>query len=382
LNEAMSRWFVLALGLAGCTTSPKPSVRAPRAEADVAPAARSEASPNVLRDRRATSRSAPKPLALPARGTKCGKLALGTDDLDLLAGRFRVRGPRGAKLPPPRDDAPSVEEESRIVVEDPDLSMAIVARETFQLDPDLYAADGEGNAPGALDAEAPKFLAATFPLEEKADVAPVAIGAVRAYAMRPRAPNAPPGKDTALVLAMLVAEDDGALTSLAFHVRGERVRTATGEDLVGCTRLAERIAGTLVPGGRKLERAPGRRALAELPTGGALSVVVPRDYVAVRGRRTARLVKLRPLSQFSGSIVVSVTTTAAPARAEADHTWPGTLFGRTMEWRGKATPRGGFLFAAAPIEGGAFAEVLVKATRHEKALEEMRSVAETMVVVR
>ena len=97
---------------------------------------------------------------------------------------------------------------------------------------------------------------------------PIEIGggatAMRAYAARPPHPNAPPGKDTALVLALLVAQDDGALESIGFYVRGETVRSATGSDLVGCTRLAERIASTLAPGPRKLERSPGRRKVADV----------------------------------------------------------------------------------------------------------------------
>ena len=63
-----------------------------------------------------------------------------------------------------------------------------------------------------------------------------------------------------------------------------------------------------------------------------------------------------------------------PARAEA--VAAGKLLGRPVEWRGKTSPKGGFLFAAGPLEDAKSktAEVLVKATRQQKALDEMRGV--------
>jgi hypothetical protein len=368
--------WIAALALLGCASSVKgPTTPPGETRSESAAAVPPDLSPNVLRDRRAQSRTAPK--RLETRGAKCGKLAMGTDDLDLLAGRLRLRAPRGGKVPPPHADAPPVEEESRVVADGKDLSIAIVARETFQLDPDLYAPEADSE-PGTLDVEAPKFLKATFPLDEKPEIVPIAIGSLRAYAMRPEQPNAPPGKDTALVLAMLVAQEDGPLESVAFYVRGERVRVATGDDLVGCTRFAERLAATLSPGARKLDRAPGRREVASV-NGSSLAVTVPADYVVTRAATGSRLTKLRPLSMYPGSIVVNVSEGAHPPDG-AETTKPGKLLGKPIEWRGKATPKGGFLFAAEPIDGGKFAEVLVKATRQEKALEEMRSVAETLVV--
>jgi hypothetical protein len=376
------------MALVGCASSvSRPTAQpAQPSGTDSAAAVPTDLSPNVLRDRRAEARSTPKPLE--TRGAKCGKLSMGTDDLDLLAGRLRLRAPRGGKIPVPHADAPPVEEESRVVAEAKDVSIAIVARETFQLDPDLYAPEAE-SAPGTLDVEAPKFLKATFPLDEKPEIVPVAIGSLRAYVMRPPHPNAPPGKDTALVLAMLVAQDDGLLESVAFYVRGERVRVATGDDLASCTRFAERLAGTLAAGSRKVERSPGRREVATV-NGSSLAVTVPADYVVVRAATGSRLTKLRPLSMYPGSIVVNVSEGAHPPEG-ADTTKPGKLLGKPIEWRGKVTPKGGFFFAAEPgppakagvsIEGGKFAEVLVKATRQPKALDEMRAVAETLVVFR
>jgi hypothetical protein len=355
---------------------------------------------NVLRDRRSAPgvRAPAKPLVLDnARSVRCGGLAKGNegDETDLLGGRLRVRAPAGAKVPPPLPDGPPAEEESRIVAEhsrgreSTKLGLAIVARETFQLDPDLYEAEADAPAkPGSLDVEAPKFLKATFPTEEPLEVKPVEIGPtkMRAYVARPARPNAPPGKDTALVLALLVAQDDGALESVGFYVRGEAVRNATGSDLVGCTRLAERIGSSLVPGPRKLERAAGKRHVADVSSEEEVEVTVPDDYVVVPSSAGARIVKLRPLSLYAGSINVSIGPAKETRTPEgADEKVAGQLFGRSIEWRGKTTPKGGFFFAAEPLEvkdKNLTAEILVKATRQAKALDEMRGVAETLALAK
>ncbi|MBX3198655.1 MAG: hypothetical protein KF894_11015, partial [Labilithrix sp.] len=268
---------------------------------------------------------------------------------------------------------------------------AIAARATFQLDPDLYEPEADApTKPSTLDVEAPKFLKATFPSEEPLEVVPVEIGGdagrVRAYAARPARPSAPPGKDTALVLALLLAQEDGALESVGFYVRGESVRNATGADLVGCTRLAERIASTLTPGPRQLERAAGVRKVADVPPAGELALTVPADYVAVPAGNGARVYKLRPISLYAGSISVSISDGAAASTPEgADATAAGTLLGRPTEWRGKSSPKGGFFFAAEPLDPNdatKTAAVLVKATRQAKALDEMRKVAETLTLVK
>ena len=241
----------LALALVGaCGGAHKPVARAPAApspEPEVAVPA--DLSPNVLRDRRTEPgvRSPAKPLVIGKAGAaKCGKLpkpATDSEMTELLAGRLLVRPPPGAKVPAVLPEAPPIEEESRVIVESSskkegaNVSLAIVARETFQLDPDLYEPEADApTKPGSLDVEAPKFLKATFPSDEPLDVVPVEIGAgpkLRAYAARPPHPNAPPGKDTALVLALLLAQEDGTLESIGFYVRGEMVRNATGSESRG-----------------------------------------------------------------------------------------------------------------------------------------------------
>ncbi|MDF2697197.1 MAG: hypothetical protein K0S65_5580 [Labilithrix sp.] len=405
MSFSSCRWLapLVLLTLAACGgAAHKPAASAPSAP-KVEVAAPLDLSPNVLRDRRSEPgiRASAKPLVIgKASSVKCGTLTKAAADAemsDLLGGRLRVRPPPGAKIPAAHTEAPPVEEESRIVVEPSakkesgKLSLALVARETFQLDPDLYEPEADAPAkPSSLDVEAPKFLKATFPSEEPLEVVPVELGSgptkMRAYAARPPHPNAPPGKDTALVLALLVAQDDGTLESVGFYVRGETVRNATGSDLVGCTRLAERIASTIVAGPRKLERAAGQRKVADVPPTGELALTVPADYVAVAAGTGARVYKLRPLSLYAGSISVSVADTAEKKVPEgADAVATGKLLGRPVEWRGKTSPKGGFFFVAEPLwhdDGKKSAEILVKATRQAKALDEMRSIAETLAVVK
>ncbi len=342
-------------------------------------------SPNVLHDRRTEPaiRAPAKPLMAGKGAARCGKVTLerATGESDLLEGRLRMRAP--GKAPAPLADAPPTAEESRLVAPGKNLSFAVVARETFQLDPDLYETPDAKAA--TLDIEAPKFLKATFPSEEPLAVSPVMIGKLRAYVARPSHPNAAPGKDTALVMALLLAQEDGALESVGFYARGETVRNATGSDLDGCTRLAEQIATTITPGPRQLERAAGKREIVTVSSDEVLALTVPNDWVAVRGTSSARLTKLRPLSLYQGSIHITVGEGTEPMPEGADAVAAGTLLGHPVEWRGKTSPKGGFFYATEPLEplsNGKTAAVLVKATRQQRALDEMRSVAETLAVIR
>jgi hypothetical protein len=392
---------VLMLAVAACGGSKQPahapSSSAPQKNEAAAPAP-NDLAPNKLHDRRAEEgvRAPAKALVREnAKSVKCGKLAKGGegDEMDLLSGRIKVRAPSGSKAPPAHADAPPIEEESRLVVDGQKLSLAIVARETFQLDPDLYEPEADAPVkPANLDVEAPKFLKAAFGNSEgygePLEVTPVEIGSgsskMRAYAARPPHPNATPGKDTALVLALLLVEDDGALQTVGFYVRGESVRNATGDDLVGCTRLAERVGSSLTPGPRKLERAAGRRHVADIGTDEELTLTVPQDYVAVpaHGTNGARVIKMRPLSLYAGSISVLVGGEAkVPDGVETKA--PGKLFGHPVEWKGKSGAKGGFFFTDSAIDSGkGKAEVLVKATRQAKFLDEMRGIAETLAVVK
>ena len=375
---------VSVLFLAACSgrasSLPAAAPSAPTVEVAAAPP---DPSPNTLHDRRGEPgvRAAAKPLVAVKGTARCGKVT-GESELELLEGRLRVRAP--GKAPASLPDAPPTAEESRVVAQGKNLSFAVVAREMFQLDPDLYETPDAKAA--TLDVEAPKFLKATFPSEEPLTVVPITIGKLRAYAARPAHPNAAPGKDTALVMALLVAQEDGALESVGFYVRGETVRNATGSDLDGCTRLAERIATTIAPGPRQLERAAGKREIATVSNDEILALTVPNDWVAVRGNASAHLTKLRPLSLYQGSIHITVSAGSDQQVPDgADAVAAGTLLGHPIEWRGKTTPKGGFFFATEPLEpisNGKTAAILVKATRQQRALDEMRGVAETLAVVK
>lgn len=409
-----NRWSRIALVAlvaltAGCAakTAPPPATAAtakPAVEPVVAPAV--DLSPNKLHDRRAEAgvRAAAKPLVIGKdSAAKCGKIGKGEKEgeaSELLSGRLKLRAPAGAKAPPATPEQAPAEEESRLVVDAPEkakehdkLALAIMAKETFQLDPDMYEAEQEGTAKvGTLDVEAPKYLKATLksamPDGQQLEITPVEIGEakLRAYAARPKDPNAAPGKDTALVLGLLIAMEDGTLESVSFHVRGEAVRNATGSELVGCTRLAERIASTIAAGPRKLERAAGRRHVADVAPDRELVVSVPADYIVVptAGTSGAKVTKLRPLSLYAGSIAVALADKQAAA-VEGGETAKGKMFGRPTEWKGQSTPKGGFvLFTAEPVDESKskIAEVLVKATHKAKALDEMRGIAETLAVVK
>jgi hypothetical protein len=391
--------IVVAFVISGCAGAQKPPATPAKAETkSIAEIPPPDLVPSTRRDRRGEPgmRAAAKPLAIgKAKDAKCGKLPeLGNDAAvhDVLGGRMKTSLPKSARDVAGPADGPTVEEESRVVVEAGGIAMAMMARETFQLDPDLYEPEADApSRPESLDVEAAKFLKATFPEPDGLDVTPVTLGTsgaeMRAYAARPKHPMAAPGKDTALVLALLVARDDGTLQTISFHVRdvhGEHVRNAMGEALVGCTRYAERIASTTVKGDRELAREPGPRKIASANGQGDLVLRVPRDYVTVATPNGARLYKLRPLSLYAGSITIALADDPAKKTppADADRTVDGKLLGRGTQWRGKNNPKGGgFLFAAESIDDKRFAGVLLKATRQAKVLDEMRSVAETLTLV-
>jgi hypothetical protein len=387
-------------GCGGASSKPPPAAPTKPASTEGAQAGTpSDLSPNVGHDRRndAGVRAPAKPLVLgKEKSAKCGKITGPFDTgAELLAGRLKLNGPAGAKvIPPPSPDSPVNEEESRVVVDHGKEGLAIFAKETFQLDPDRYEPDADApNKPGTLDVEAAKFLKATYKDEEGLEIVPVEIGTgenkLRAYAARPKAPNAPPGKDVALALGLLVAHPDGTLQNVAFYVRGEHVRNATGTALVGCTRVAERIAATLAPGPRALERTAGKRHVADVSTDEELTLMVPADYVVVPVGAGAHIYKLKLLSLYAGNISIAIGSEPEKhAPRDADATVDGKLLGRGTTWRGKKTEKGGFFFAAEPLDAkdkgktdARSAEVLVKA-KQGKVLDEFRGVAETLSVAK
>jgi len=361
--------LVAALLVPGCagTQANKPIVAAAASGSAVDAIGPPELVPTPRHDRRDQPgiRAPAKALVIgKPKDAACGKISTAPPDTaehDLLAGRLKISVAKNLREV---GDAATAEEETRVVIDGGTIAMAVMAKETFQLDPDLYEAVGVGT----LDVEAPKLLKATFADAEGLEMTPVDLGGLRAYAARPKQPLAPPGKDTALVLALLVAQPDGTLETISFHVRdvkGEHVRNATGGALVGCTRVAERMAATIAKGTRELEREPGTRKL------GDFEVRVPRDYVTAG----SRIYKLRPISLYAGSITVStVDDPEKLAPKDADASVDGKLLGDDVKWRGKNHPKGGgWLFATSGKTA-----VLIKANRQNDVLEEMRGVAETL----
>jgi len=335
----------------------------------------------------------------PAASTACGKLATTlASDAPLLADRLRIRVPAGVNLAPRAYNIMSSptppEEESRVMLgggasagtAPGDSAFVILAQETWQLDTDRARAEADAPVqPGPLDEEARKFLHATTG-DDSLDVARVRVAdaAVRIYAGRPSVVKARDGADAALVLALLVALPDATLQRISFYVSPE----LAGQP--GCTRFADRIADTLAIGPRKLERAGGVRSLHPVSPTQALAITLPEDYVAVHQPGpdfdTYKLLRLRPLSLYPGSITVSVD--AHPDRDVPPGTVPekGTLLGRPVTWHAQRSPRGGVMVATQPLAAGKssdrrFVQVTIIATRQAKFLDEFRRVAESLALV-
>lgn len=332
-----------------------------------------------------------KPLVRDSRrAVKCGKLAGPLKaTMPLLADRLRLTAPARARAEPRAwdiMDAPEADSgETRIMVGGEksgglgsEEAMAIVATELWQLDPDVAKAEpGAIVQPGTFAEEAPKFLGAVF---GDSDVEAVAVAdpELHVFAARPRKVELA-GRDSALVLALLMSLPDGTLQTVSFHISPVLVPQAAG-----CADLAERIAASLVVGPRRLTRAAGVRELAGLGPG-RLTITVPEDYVIVHQPAEDfdrhQIYKLRPLSLYPGDMVVAIDS--HPDRdlpAEATDKTPGKLLGKPITWQGQRTPRGGYLVVTQPIPDveQRFLQVIVRATREPKYLDEFRKVAETL----
>jgi hypothetical protein len=336
----------------------------------------------------------------PEAPLRCGKLAGPLDvDASMLADRIKLRVPKGTtEIPRGFNlmDAPTpTEEETRLMLgggvsagkAPGDDTLAILARETWELDPDRAQEEADAVAhPGSLDEEAPKLLSLLYGgAEAPLDVEPVAVAdaSIRAYAARPREVKVRPGADAALVLAVLTALPDATLQSIGFYVTPSLLG-----DAAGCAAYAERIAASLSTGWRTLDRSPGVRKLRALSPTEVLTVTVPRDYVVVHQRGPDfdryKIFHLRPLGLYPGAIVVMVDPYPhcdcdAPNDATAHE--KGTLLGREVTWHGQRGPAGGALYTTVALPHG-YAHLVVQATRQEKYLDEFLRVASTLAVER
>jgi hypothetical protein len=327
----------------------------------------------------------------PQRTPRCGKLGGPLKNtLPLLANRLRISAPGRAKVEPRPWDLMSAPEadsgETRVMVGGEksgglgrEEAMAILATETWQLDPDVAKAEpGAIVQPGTLAEEAPKFLAAVF---GDAAVEPVAVAdpELHVWAARPRKVELG-GADSALVLALLISSPDGTLQTVSFHVSPVLVPKAEG-----CTDLAETIAASLVAGPSRLNRAAGVRELAGLGASRRLTVTVPEDYVVIHQPAEDfdrhQIYKLRPLSLYPGDLIIAIDS--HPDRDVPDDavdSAPGTLLGQPITWRGKRGAGGGYFVVTQPVpdDDRRFLQVIVRATREAKYLDEFRKVAETL----
>lgn len=329
------------------------------------------------------------------RAAKCGKLAGALSATKpLLADRLRISVPPRAKAEPrPWNlmDAPEADaDETRVMIGGErsgglgrEEAMVILATETWQLDPDLAKAEpGAIVQPGTFAEEAPKYLNAVFG-ESDVEAVAVADPELHVYAARPRAVELA-GRDSAVVLALLISHRDGSLQSVSFHISPVLLPQAAG-----CTDLAERMAATLIGGPRPMQRAAGVRELAGAGAGRRLTLTVPDDYVVVHqpaedfDRHIVH--KLRPLSLYPGHIVISIDSHPDQELSpDATDSVPGTLLGQPVTWQGQRTPRGGFLVVTHPTPDGPrrFLQVHLLATREPQYLDEFRKVAETLTLTK
>ncbi len=374
----------LVVAVAACTSNTRP-----------APAPASSPIPP-----RPTEPDTARPIVrTPSEAPSCGKLSTTlAGDVALLAGRLKLQVPAGAgplaraynvmSSPTPED------QETRILIgggvsagkQPGDDALVVLADETWQLDPDRVHAEADAPAqPGSLDREAPPFLrAATHDDTLEVERARLADGSLRVYAGRPREVKVAQGADAALVLELLVVLPDTTLETVGFWVTpglaGER----------GCTGFAERLAATLAPGPRKLERG-GVRVLQEVSPNQALAVTLPEDYVVVHQPgpdvEVYKLFRLRPLGLFPG--LISIAVDPHPNRDVPPDTTqePGTLLGRPVTWYARHSPHGGRMLATQPLAPGQspeerFVQISILATRQPKFLDEFRHVAESLAIVK
>lgn len=120
------------------------------------------------------------------------------------------------------------------------------------------------------------------------------------------------------------------------------------------------------------------------------AITLPENYVAVHQPGpdfdTYKLLRLRPLSLYPGSVTVSVD--AHPDRDVPPGAAPekSTLLGRPVTWHAQRSPRGGAMVATQPLAAGKssdrrFVQVTIIATRQARFLDEFRRVAESLARV-
>jgi hypothetical protein len=385
---------LLLLFAAACGAAPAP---APAPAPTPAPTPTPAPVPVVVEPKPVAPKRAAAPLVrAPGRAPSCGKLAAKLEaEAPLLADRLRIRVPKAAgELARAYDvmsSPKSIAEETRLMLgggksagkAPGDEAFVVLARELWQLDPDVVKAEADAIVqPSPLAEEAPKFLRALYGDGRDLDIEEVTVGdgSIRAFAGRPKQVAVVGGGDSALALVLLLALPDATLQTVDFWITPGLAGDA------GCVDLAERAGASLAVGARKLERTAATRDLGRA-RGKTLALAFPADYTAIHQPGPDfdiyKVYYLRPLGLFPGSMNIAVD--AHPSRQAPDGATDekGRLLGKQVVWKARRSPRGGVMIATTdPIAKSpdTFVQVSIVATRQEKFLDEFKRVAETLAI--
>lgn len=251
---------------------------------------------------------------------------------DLLAGRLRLKLPRGARLEARGHSlmaAPeSAQHETRVVIDANTGTGSALKRERLVvMSYELFATAGPD-----LVAAVRKDLGDEQPLPA---IEPLGVlgPELRAVAVTPQTLDKT--REAIPVLGVYVAQADGTVQYVAFYIN-----PPAAEDVAGATGLARRIAATLAPGPRRLALTAGIRALSD-----GLKLEVPAGYALTRQDgpdfRVHHVRKLVQLGQTAPRLGVYVgghpsfqyrqveRDTARPPEVKRV---PGRLLGRDIEW--------------------------------------------------
>lgn len=188
---------------------------------------------------------------------------------DLLAGRLRLKLPKGARIEARGHSlmaAPeSAQHETRVVIDASSGSGSALKRERMVvMSYELFATAG------------PDLLAAVHrdlgDEQPQPAVEPIGLTSpeLRAVAVTPQTLDKT--REAIPVLGVYVAQPDGTVQYVAFYIN-----PPAAEDVPGATGLARRIAATLGPGPRRLALTAGSRALSD-----GLKLQVPAGYALTR----------------------------------------------------------------------------------------------------
>jgi hypothetical protein len=304
----------------------------------------------------------PKEATATATATATGALgALKVESAtDLLAGRLRVRLPKGARLEARGHSlmaAPeSAQHETRVVIDAVSGAVAgagaALKRERLVvMSYELFATAGQD-----LLAAVRKDLGDDQP-QPAIEAMSVAGPELRAVAVTPASLDKT--REAIPVLGVYVAQADGTVQYLDFYNN-----PPAAEDAAGATALARRIAATLAPGPRRLALTAGSRALSDglklqVPAGYALTRQDGPDFSVHHVRKLVQLGQPAPrLGVYVGGhpsfqYRQVERDTARPPDVKRV---PGRLLGRDIEWhrwtRGEKPPLSVTQEAILPLSEG------------------------------